>query len=214
LQDNNGNLNQPISYATGQLSDYLAVGDLNHDGLDDVVTLDSFDATISVYLQNNNNALANRVTYATNSLPEAIAVGDINNDGRDDIAITNYSTTGIFTQKNDGTLNTLIAYPAPDAENNDVAIGDVNNDGLNDVVSMKGGGTTETLLIYLQNNSHLLNPYYSISNCSYDCGGRGIEIGDVTNDGRADIVMSFCGNGSSAKIAVFPQHTKGNLQPP
>jgi Zn-dependent metalloprotease len=214
LQDNNGNLAQPVSYAAGERSEYLAVGDLNHDGRDDVVTLDNSDGTLSVYLQNNSGTLNNPVPYTTNTGPDAIAVGDITGDGRDDVVVShwNSATIGIFTQKVDGTLNTMLTYPSIQGGRDDIAIGDVNGDGLNDVVKMHGQGVTETLLVYTQKSTHTLNAYYSISNCAYDCGGRGIEIGDITGDGRQDLVMSFGGNGNSAKIAVFPQGQNGSLQ--
>ena len=214
LQDTNGNLGQPVQYVAGKRSEYLAVGDLNNDGRDDIVTIDNFDATISVYLQNSSGTLNNRLTYPTNTGPDAIAVGDITGDGRDDIVIShwNSATIGVFTQKSDGTLNSMLTYPSLQGGYDDIAIGDVNGDGLNDVVKMHGQGVEQTLLVYTQQNTHTLNPYYSISNCAYDCGGRGIEIGDVTGDGREDLVLSFGGNGASAKIAVFPQGQDGSLQ--
>ena len=214
LQDGSGNLAQPVSYAAGLRTEYLAVGDLNHDGRDDIVTIDNFDSTISVYLQNNSGTLNSRVLYATNTGPDAIAVGDINADGWDDVVISHWNTAtiGVFTQKADGTLNSMLAYASVQAGWDDIAIGDINGDGLNDVVKMNGQGLTDALLVYTQNNAHTLNSYYSISNCAYQCTGSGIEIGDVTGDGRQDVVMSFGGNGSSAKIAVFPQALNGSLQ--
>ena len=42
----------------------------------------------------------------------------------------------------------------------------------------------------------------------------GIGVGDVTLDGRADVVASYGGNSPSARLAVFAQTTGGLLAAP
>ncbi|MGE5250484.1 MAG: FG-GAP repeat domain-containing protein, partial [Bacteroidota bacterium] len=153
LQDGNGVLGQPTSYAGGNRSEYLAVGDFNHDGWDDVVTAD-YDNTISVYLQQADGTLANRVTYPTNTGPDSIAVADVNNDTWDEIIVSHWNSSmiGVFTQKADGTLNPMVIYPSAQAGYDDIETGDVNGDGRTDVVKMNGQGyANPNLMVYLQN---------------------------------------------------------------
>jgi Zn-dependent metalloprotease len=216
IQDANGNLLQPQVYAAGRRSEDLAVGDLNHDGLEDLVTADFIDSTISVFLQRSDGTLADRVTYVTGTDPDAIAVGDVNNDGRQDVAVSHWNspTIGVFTQKADGTLNAMTTYPSIAAGYDDIAVGDVSGDGRNDVVKMNGQITDIDLMVYVQNNNQTLNPpvNYFINNCTSFCLGHEVGIGDVTGDGRGDVVLTYGGNGSSANVAVFPQDANGSLQ--
>jgi|GEM_PF-2114998 len=214
LQDNNGNLLQPRVY--GAISDYLTAGDMNHDGLDDIVAADFYSNTISVYLQRGDGIIAYPVTYPTSTNPNAIVVDDVNSDGLKDVVVShgNGGVIGVFTQNSGGTLNPMVSYPAVIAGFDDIAIGDVNNDGRNDIVKMNGQGRGSNLMVYLQNTSNTIDPYvpYSLSGCTSFCTGRGIGIGDVTGDGRQDVVMSYGGNSIYAKLAVFPQDGNGTLQ--
>ena len=79
-QDNNGNLSQPRVYAGGNRAENMAVGDINHDGLEDVVTADFSDNKISVFIQRSGGGFAARATYPTNSGPDAVTIEDVNHD--------------------------------------------------------------------------------------------------------------------------------------
>ena len=216
-QDGSGNLSQPRAYTAGNRSENVAVGDINHDGLDDVVTSDFSDNKISVFLQTTNGTFANRVTYSTATGPDALTIGDINSDGRMDVVLAhrNSAYIGVFTQNLNGALNYMVTYATAGTGDNDISIGDMNNDGRNDVVEL-GGSLNGAVLVYIQNNSNTLNAYvpYSLPNCTSYCIGSGIGLGDVTGDGRNDVAMSYGGNRPSSNIAVFSQDINGNLQTP
>ncbi|MCC6569923.1 MAG: VCBS repeat-containing protein, partial [Anaerolineales bacterium] len=213
-QDTNGDLSQPHVYAGGNRAEHMAVGDVNNDGLDDVVTLNFSDNTISLFIQNSGGAFSDRITYATNSGPDAVAIGDVNNDGLNDVIVAHHThaTIGVFTQESDGTLNSMTTYPSVAAGFDDIAIGDVNGDGLNDVVKMNGQGSVNSnIMVYLQNANGTLNTSlnYSIASCTSSCLSNGVAIGDVTGDGRLDVVLSYGGNRPNSNIAVFAQDTNG-----
>ncbi len=217
-QDVNGNLSQPRAYPGGNRAEHMAVGDVNNDGWDDVVTVNFSDNTISLFAQNSAGEFADRITYATNSGPDAVAIDDVNNDGLNDIVVAHHThaTIGVFIQQPDGALNAMTTYPSVAAGFDDLAIGDVNGDGLNDVVKMNGQGyVNSNLMVYLQNTNGSLTTAsnYSIAACASPCLSNGIAIGDVTGDGRLDITLSYGGNSPSSNIAVFAQDANGNLQP-
>lgn len=215
-QEVSGNLSQPRVYPGGNDSETLVAGDINNDGRDDVITADFDDNQISVFLQEAGGALAPRLTYPTDTGPDALAIGDVNNDGLNDIVVTHWTapSMGVFIQNDRGSLNPMLTYAAPETGRNDVAIGDVNHDRLNDVVRMNGSGAVPALLVYLQTSGNTLAPYvpYSLPDCASHCTGYGIGIGDVTVDGRTDVVMSYGGNVPTSKIVVFPQGSDGTLQ--
>ncbi len=219
-QDAQGNLStSPTVYWVGNLSMTLAVGDLNHDGLDDFATADRFfDGKINVFIQQANGTMI-KTPYPAVYGPDAIAIGDINNDGLDDAAVSSWgqepNSIGVFIQNQDGTLNVMVTYPSINAGYDDIAIGDVNNDGLNDVVKLNGQGTLSDLLVYLQNSNGQLNDYVS-----YSLGplttyrGANLAIGDVTGDGLSDIVVSYSPDWTYSHMAVFAQDANGILLPP
>ena len=88
-----------------------------------------------------------------------------------------------------------------------VAIGDVNGDGKNDAVlttGWRGDPEDYHIFVFLQNSVGKLEPAVS-----YPAGnGRSIAIGDVTGDGKADIVVTVT-NG----IGVLSQTPTGTLNP-
>ncbi len=218
LQTGDGNLAAPVSYDPGANSYSMAAGDLNNDGRTDLVIADVSGNSIVIFLQQPDGTLGNRVTYATGSQPDAVAIGDVNGDSLPDVVVSHWSSPyiGIFTQNQSGSLNPMVTYPAPQAGWDDIAVGDVNGDGLNDVVKMNGQGLNPNLSVFLQQGNGVLAPAasYSLLGCKYSCLGSGVAVGDVTGDGRADVVMSYGGNRPGSNIAVFAQGTDGLLQTP
>ena len=215
-QNGAGGLGSAVTYSAGTRPESLSVGDLNNDGWDDVVVTNFDSNTISIFLQQANGTLAARITYATGTGPDAVAVGDVNGDGLDDVAVSHWNSAfiGIFTQTNSGTLNARVNYTSPQAGYDDIAIGDVNGDGLNDVVKMNGQlYANPDLSVFTQSVTGTLNSAVSYS-LPGNILGHGIGVGDVTGDGKVDVVMSYGGNTPTAFIAVFAQAGNGTLQSP
>ncbi|HUN24037.1 MAG TPA: VCBS repeat-containing protein [Anaerolineales bacterium] len=200
LQIGNGTFSTQIDYPlvlTG--FNELEMGDLNSDGLDDLVLLRGSFASehVVIFLQTASGTLASP-SYLTvvdgGYVAHGLAVGDINNDGRDDIAVTAGGNApsaylNVFLQTSGGSLpttpTTYAANDLPDA----VEIGDINHDGRNDVVAVHA--TWSELSTWLQNVSGTLDTAVSDALPYRDFyRPDSLALGDVDDDGFTDVVIA------------------------
>jgi hypothetical protein len=171
------------------------VGDVNGDGLLDVVALGLFSSGVGVYTQQPTGGFTlNTIPIPQpNNRSEGLAVGDVTGDGADDIVITRApyttpATIDVFPQvPGQGVAAAPVSYPVS-AYPGAVDIADVNRDGLKDVVvahEYSVGVVPQTAVGSLGGEVTAkvppqLNPPQP----------RGIAVGDVNGDGYSDIAMA------------------------
>ena len=125
----------------GYLPQSLAVGDVNGDGLDDVVVTaggNQPDAYLSVFLQGPTGLATTPITYPAYHLPSAVVVSDVNHDGREDVVVAHdgWRTVSVYTQNASGTLDPYAVATVPYSSRyrpNALAVADLNGDGGLDV---------------------------------------------------------------------------------
>jgi hypothetical protein len=93
----------------GFLPHSIAVGDINSDGLDDLVVTaggNEPDAYLNVFLQGSSGLATTPTTYEAYNTPGPVAVGDINHDGREDVVALHdaWRTLSVYTQTISGEL--------------------------------------------------------------------------------------------------------------
>lgn len=212
-QTGTGTLIRTQQVATDSVPMAMAKGDLNHDGLDDVAVVNQADDTLGVFLQLPGGGLGNMTTYATGTSPDGLALGDFNSDTRLDVAVSHAvdQTIAIYYQQSDGTLSTPTTIGVSSGGFNELEAGDVNGDGYDDLVMLRGAGHTSLhLAIFYQQDYALLPPIFRTAQ---DGGflAHGLAVGDVTDDGRADIIVTAGGNIPNAFVNVFVQQPDGSL---
>ena len=136
----------PISSATAQHPEGVAVADLNGDGIPDVVAAGVYGG-VTVFLGNGDGTLKPGVYHSGfSSYGGHVVVGDFNGDGVPDLAVAGADEVGVFLGNGDGTFQApFISYNTPSF---DLAMGDFNGDGLPDlaVTSYRAAGTVSILL--------------------------------------------------------------------
>lgn len=213
-----GSLAPPVAYPTGYgygPPTSVAVGDITGDGRADVVVA-LHSIGIEVFPQLSSGTLGSPTTLAT---PDDLRVrlGQLDGDGRLDVAALGWGTNTVRVFLNDGRggLRTPVVYAAQHGGYDDLEVADVTGDGRDDVVAMSGEGLTPNVSVLAQLAGGGFAPAaaYSVGSGSIVLTA-GIGIGDVTGDGRSDVVASYGGNRPSSNIAVFAQGTGGALAAP
>lgn len=208
----------PVKYPAGN-GESIAIADVNNDGKNDVVVTAA--NANGVFLQNTGGSLEPMRTYPSahqsHSNTHKLSTGDFNNDGLTDVVAIDWGTQShsvdVFLQNAGNTLTAPAIYTVEHGGYDDLDVGDVNNDGLTDIIVMSGQAYAyDNIGVLLQNDTGTFDaPTY------YDLGGNelthGVAVGDVNNDQRQDIVVSYGGNSPSAKIGVFPQNNAGTIDP-
>ena len=75
-------------FATGKSPSRVAIGDINGDGINDVVTTNYNSSSITVFLMGKGKMLSS-YTLRTGQKPGGIAVADVDGNGKNDILVTN-----------------------------------------------------------------------------------------------------------------------------
>jgi hypothetical protein len=207
-QDPGGGFRPPVTYPVPDGQGEVRVGDLNHDGRGDVVTVSP--EGILVLLQGPTGVLAPPVFHPVlNARP--IALADVNGDGWTDVLLLGHNPCcglSVLRQNAGGGLDAPRFYE--DGLNGPVycvAAGDVNGDGRTDV--LLGGYTglnDPRLAIFLQNPDGSLAPATHVVPFAIP---RSLSVADVSGDGLHDVVAVHNGEG----ITAHEQDPGGTLQP-
>jgi hypothetical protein len=194
-----GTFGVPTDYPVGQSLYNLALGDVNGDGLLDLIATGS--STISVLLGQGGGGFGPKTDYATAFNPVNIALGDVNGDGRLDIVTANYSSNSasVLLGQAGGGFAPHVDYAIPGTPQ-DVALGDVNGDGRLDLVTANLNFGTIGVMLGQGNGTFVNSASYNSRDWPIS-----VQLGDLNGDGRLDLVSANNAPGFNTVSVRFGQ---------
>lgn len=208
---NNGlgtsDFNTATEYQVGNQPYFVAAGDLNGDGYDDLVAVNTTDGTVSVLMNmgaGGHGTFAAAQTYRVGRLPFQVAIGDLNGDGIPDLAVTNMGgnsvsilfgvASGGFTP---GPTLTTGANPFG------IAIGQFDHSG-HPAIAVTCYQTSQLYVFPNNGNGTFGTPFIA----STDTSPTSVVVGDFNRDGNLDIVT---GNSIANDVSFFAGNGTGSF---
>lgn len=199
----------PVTFAVGLHPRQIAIGDIDGDGIRDLVVASSGDSTVSVFKNLSTPgtiSLSSPVDFATGPNPHHPVLVDLNGDGRLDLAVGTTAGTALSILRNT-TVNGIIASNSFAAKvdfsastlSRWVSAGDVDGDGKIDLAVCNDGADSISLF---RNTTPTGSAAISFDP-KVDFATRprpfGLSIGDLDGDDKADVAVA----NYSGTISVF-----------
>ncbi|MEO0651892.1 MAG: VCBS repeat-containing protein, partial [Planctomycetota bacterium] len=203
-----GGLGQPIPYGDTLNSSRLALGDLDQDGVEEVLVAESTSPGVTLIRRDGAGGLAATPTTFLSLDIDGLPTGDMNQDGLDDVVASGilFSSPrfGVFTSDGNGdvTQATTVALASLPS---DVALADLTGNGeLDVVVSFEGLARIE---VREGNGDATVGAAQSYAT---QTGIEDLTLVDLNGDGRSDVVAVA---DSTSDVSVLLAQADGTLGP-
>jgi hypothetical protein len=184
LADANGDFHVGTSYPAKHGMSGLVVQDWNGDGFPDLLFLSQ---VLSVYLNRGNGTFEAEMDCGVATPdPKLVVIADFNRDGHVDVAVGIGNSIGVLLGMGGCQFQPTMEYPLTERVDA-LSSGDVNGDGLEDLVAKTDDGKI-SLLLGAPDGTFQVVTLSVGSTPGYGEDGT-LIVGDVTGDGKADIVV-------------------------
>jgi len=174
-------------YAAANGPQNITVGDLNGDGIADLVVPNGNTSNVSVLLGNRDGSFQPFALFTAGALPFHVAIADFNGDGKNDVAITIISGVSILLGDGSGHLGALTVLPTGTSPSR-VVVADFNGDHKPDLAVTNLGSNDVSILL-----GHGDGTFAPAVNVSVGMGPAGIAAGDFNHDGKVDLAVANSG---------------------
>lgn len=133
LADGDGGFLRPTTYDVGDVPIAIDSGDLDGDGILDIVVLNSRSESLSLFYGLGNGAFTYQRTLRTEAQPRTLALHDINQDGRADILLLHEHKSDVRIILG-GDSEWVTNHYRADRTPRHILISDLNRDGFQDLI--------------------------------------------------------------------------------
>ncbi|MFZ0685302.1 MAG: FG-GAP-like repeat-containing protein [Terriglobales bacterium] len=221
INNGDGTFKTPVLYGPSWINS-IVITDINGDKKNDLVVSSYSSSAVWTMLGNGKGGFTAGQSFATDGYPNNIVVGDFNGDKKLDFATSDtqgqWVTVGLGN--GDGTFRSSQSYGYTwSGTVSGIATADLNNDGNLDII--EAGGGTGVGITTMLGSSH--GVFGSPISTAVGCGqaNRGgvnaIAVGDVTGDGKADVVATVTTAGGGCPdnhVAVLAGSGNGKFKAP
>lgn len=196
-QNSNGTLDTMTSFFCNTDTS-IKIGDVNNDGLNDIVGKSVSEGTIDIYIQNIDGTIGSGEYFnAPLNYSGEILIGDISGDNLNDIIVTDKQyydpSIHILIQNSDGSMGSVYSTALVDTEFysnskniTDLTIGNFDDDSALEICITAGYSTIDAkVMLFNYSETDLLEP---ISGDYYSYLPGEVVCEDINNDSLTDII--------------------------
>lgn len=169
-------------------SNALDLGDINGDGILDLVTAGGGAGEATVFIGIGNGEFSEKATLGQPSSVDSVSLADINSDGSLDLITLTYvsPTLSVFLGDGTGNFSQVASYDTGLSTAQGLAVGDVTGDNKVDlIVAGSDNGWSGTAIIYSGLGDGTFFPTSTIADQVFFASAK---LGDVDNNGTLDFV--------------------------
>ncbi len=210
LGNGDGTFQAQQTITTDQFPYLEIIGDVNSDGIPDLLT-DAINGRyrVSVLLGNGDGTFQAQQPIATGL---SVTLGDVNGDGKPDLIVADEvqhtGTITVLLGNGDGTFQSLRTYTTA-AFPNSLTLKDMNGDGKPDLAF--ANQYNDTLSVLSGNGD---GTFRSPKTFASGIGSVGLLLGDVNGDGQVDFFVANNLNSDRSVARVLLGNVTGNFSGP